>query len=872
MSGNQTDKENLTPKGEGDPPPDDQGEKKETDEETEQAKAEGGGDAPAVQSDGQPPVTSDSDLAEDVKYRLPPPVKTPTGPEPVGAALPDDQTLATGGTRPKAHITYRTRRVDAMEELSGLLGQLSIQSPGRPGEVTEEDYYRLVQRLEEFQSTMREEVGGYREALRGARRETEKLREELMANEEEIANLRAGANFASPQVERDPVCDAILLSVSANPLPSEHWPALNPQLAQYLATVGTWPVSPVGDGSTFVVEGKGAPRDPSPRQRGGGAARRTEPQDAGASPLLQGGAESQPSNAGSAAEERERERVRAEREATLRSRRVSWNPATRGGHCTPSPVGTYVPQNLPVNSGPSSSDRRFASLEQRLEDMWKELRSGGIGGGRFSSTPAAQPAPRYSYGTCDPHAPPMASQSHGGWGRYTAGASPYGGERTLPLPPNTRLAPESGAGEMVVASDVKGMNLVGVHVDDRSRYPCAEMDPLGYFVGRRIGSPITQGYGRADIPLMTAQLDLTLTLGMGYGFGRPEERYQGVDTTLVGGKERESRHRTLGKLVKLDFPMMNNVDEAYLWSQWHTKFVGLARALQLSYEEMGYLLTMYLSQCVRAAQAVNTLPSVLASDYNTLVTLAANLFCPSSRAVAAQAKLHARVQSGETAQQFAVSLLKLVEAAYPCSRVAYTSERRQEAALRRFCEGLTDRALALRLLDHRCTTIQQALSLVDEYTVTMQSAGGATPVMAVTSVSSADSELLSGGEDPSSALEVFAVTRKDAQVRSNGPAVPSGKQASGSQGRRNRNKKKNPRPLPQTRSRTPPSNVARAKSPNRGSVSKEIVPAKSGARTYTCWSCGREGHMMRECTLKSGRTICFIACEEHLDVDLPEDF
>ena len=845
--------------------------------------AEGGEVPPVVLSDkeddGGPPPGHETEQDEDLGTSVDKPPVGPAGQLDLSSPAREEEAIVSppsisregggldgsfsplrsgvGGARRKAPFVTerRGRSGEDVDALATGLSKLTLATPPLSERGRISTLYRLVYELGNTQRIAATEMKAVVEENKEARKRILALQGQVDAYSEELDALR-GASTENPQEERDPTCDSILVRLSANPIPKSDWPALNPQLAQYLQRVGTWPMSPSGSGAGSARgSGRRLPAVP-PRT----AARRLSPRDVGASPSLPAAAGSKPSPQG--AQQEDGEADGAEEEEAVGKRRVSFRPP----HLTTPPVsGATAQQGLPEQASPSSASERLAALERRLEDVLGEVKSLGRESGVTTSTPAAVAAPRPSTafrGTSIVTSPQGFEEYY----RASAGGTaPHIGEKTMPLPPHTRLAPGTAGGELVVASDVSGPNLVGVHIDDRSVYPISDMDPLGYYVGRRHGSPISQGYGRADDPRMTAQLDLTYSLSAGHGFGRPEERYQGVLSADFGGNEKDQRLRQLSKLVKLDFPQMNNAEEAYLWSQWLTKFIGLARALQFSYEEMGYTLALYLSQCVKAAQAVSTLPSVLAADYNTLVTLGSNLFCPNGRAAAAQAKLNARVQSGESIYQFAANLLKLVEAAFPCSRVAYTSERRQEAALRRFCEGLNDRTLAVRIMDRRCTTIQQALAIADEYTVTMRAPGVTTTVLAVRTADLAEVDSSSEGDSPMLAIEssdVLAVTRKDSQVRSNGPAVPQGK----SKSTRNRNRKKGPA---QSQAQGPPSSGGNpSKTPT--AAGKPSAPGAQNPRG--CWSCGRPGHLMRECTLRSGRRICFVTCDEHNETELPEDF
>ena len=801
---------------------------------------------------------------------LPPPLRDP------GRELVEGG-LAQGGVRPKAYITQRQKQA-TVSELSQLLGQMSINSPSG-GLKDSGELSLLYQQVRDLTTQHHLTAAAYetaREEGERAKRERDELRDQVAAYTEELDALRGAeqSSASTPSVQRDPICDQILLRLSVHPLPASDWDNLNPRLAQYLHGVGTWPVSTAEGGLTPDPSGVGARRQTSGLY-GQGAVRHVNPHESGASPELRPASVPLPApgygvlkGSGPPGHQRVRDttfdrRVAFQEDSTPVSRFSAASPETR----------TMAPgQGQPSATQPACGPDVFASLEQRLGDLLSEVRAlheRSEGRAMPTSTPAAGygTRPRVSYGGVSyvPHQSPAASTV--GYGRLgatsAAPAATVGGERTISLPPHTRIASGTVDGGVVVSPDVTGPMLIGVHIDDRSVYPVGEVDPLGYYIGQRLGSPITQGWGPALDPRMIAQLDQTYSVGAGYGFCRPEERYQGEPDTEFGGKDKERRFRQLGKLVRIDFPQMNNVDEAYLWTQWHAKFVGYARALRLTYEEMGYTLALYLSQCVKAAQAVATLPPVLASDYNTLVTLCANLFCPSGRAAAAQARLNARVQSGETAQQFAVNLLKLVESAYPCSRVAFTSERRQEAALRRFCEGLTDRTLALRIMDRRCTTVQQGLTLVDEYAVNMRTPGVAASVLALTGADFVESDSCSDVSDGQMTVpaDVLAVTRKDTQVRSNGPAVPSDGKKSLSRNQKRKGPKKPAQGTPSssgTASKTPKPNAQAA--------------GKGAQSPRECWSCGKTGHLMRECRLKSGRKICFVSCDEHFECDLPEDF
>ena len=802
-------------------------------------------------------------------FQLPAPLQLPLEVGATGSFVDDGDVRSKG-----AQITYRRQKPATVGEISALFGEMSLTSPTGGGEVLREVYREMLAIKAEHERTLTE-FRAVREEGDRARRDCSILRSELAAAHEEIDALRSTVQATGQSsVLRDPQCDAKLLRLSVNPLPESDWPSLNPQLAQYLQNVGTWPMSPSEGGLTPDLSGGGMHR-PTPPPAGRGRGQRVSPQTSGASPELPG-AETMPASQGRGRGERGGGRPQGR--GAPSGRRVSWFPNQgQGGEGSSmaSPVVSASAQGRdpPSADQPACEPDVYDSLLERLGAIMSEVRTLQSRREVPTSTPAVGYAhqQRSSYRpTSYVNAPSPVAPAAGleGLGQAsTAPAATYGGDRTLPLPPNTRLASGTVGGEVVVSSDVNGPALIGVHLDDRSVYPIGEMDPLGYFVGRRQGSPITQGWGPADDPRMTAQLDLTYTVGAGYGFGRPEDRYQGEPVTEFGGKEKEQRFRHLGKLVRLDFPQMNNVDEAYLWTQWHAKFIGYARALRLSYEEMGYTLALYLSQCVKAAQAVATLPPVLASDYNTLVTLSGNLFCPSGRAAAAQARLNARVQSGETAHQFAAQLLKLVESAYPCSRVAYTSERRQEAALRRFCEGLSDRTLALRIMDRRCTTIQQGLTLVDEYAVNMRSTGVAASVVAIGGADLVESDSCSDVSEGQLAIQssdVLAVTRKDSQVRSNGPAVPS----DGRRGKLSKTQRKKQQGPKKPAQGTPTSSgtVVKSSKPNAQAEGQGAQPQRE------CWSCGRIGHLMRQCKLKSGRRIWLVTCDDHLESELPEDF
>ena len=145
---------------------------------------------------------------------LPPPLRDP------GRELVDGD-LAQGGARPKAYITQRQKQA-TVSELSQLLGQMSINSPSGGlkdlGELS-----LLYQQVRDLTTQHHLTAAAYetaREEGERAKRERDELRDQVAAYTEELDALRGAeqSSASTPSVQRDPICDQILLRLSVHPL------------------------------------------------------------------------------------------------------------------------------------------------------------------------------------------------------------------------------------------------------------------------------------------------------------------------------------------------------------------------------------------------------------------------------------------------------------------------------------------------------------------------------------------------------------------------------------------------------------------------------------------------------------------------------